>query len=140
MKNALVDLNVIIDFLNRRAGHQDAARIVDACVRRSIAGHVCAHEFTTLAYFLLKEHRSAHLVRQTLHSLLDIFAVLPVNNVVLRTALQLDFNDYEDAVIEACAQTHNMECIVTRNTQDFRHSRIKVFTPSHFLQVLAERR
>ena len=54
MKRILVDLNVILDFLNKRNDHFEAAKIVDLCIEKKIKGYICAHEITTLAYFLIK--------------------------------------------------------------------------------------
>jgi predicted nucleic acid-binding protein len=135
MQNVIVDLNVIIDFVNQREQHQEAARVVDLCVRKTIRGLLCAHEFTTLAYFLLKEHRGQERVHTVLRDLLNIFPVVPVNEGILREALLADFNDYEDAVIEACARKEKATCIITRNTRDFIRSRVPALTPGKFLQA-----
>ena len=44
MKKILVDLNIILDFLNKRNFHLEAAQLVDMCVEKKLAGYMCAHE------------------------------------------------------------------------------------------------
>ena len=57
MKTILVDLNIILDFLNKRHFHQEAAQLINMCVEKKLVGFICAHEVTTLSYFLLKEQK-----------------------------------------------------------------------------------
>ena len=51
MKKVLVDLNIVLDFLNKRNFHKEAARLIDMCMQKELAGFICAHEITTLSYF-----------------------------------------------------------------------------------------
>ena len=55
MKKILIDLNVIIDMINKREHHEAAVAVFDRCVKKHDRGYVCAHEITTLAYFLGKD-------------------------------------------------------------------------------------
>jgi len=57
LKKILVDLNIILDFLNKRNFHLEAAQLVDMCVEKKLSGYMCAHEITTLSYFLFKEQK-----------------------------------------------------------------------------------
>jgi len=34
MKKILIDLNIILDFLNQRHFHQEAAQLIDMCVEK----------------------------------------------------------------------------------------------------------
>lgn len=136
MKKVTVDLNVLLDFLNKREGHQAAAAIVDLCVKNEIKGCICAHEFTTLSYFMTREHGDIQRVRYILTEILDIFSVIPVTEELLRDSLNSPFSDIEDAVIEVSSLKENVEYIITRNMSDFKSSRVKALTPPQFLQLL----
>jgi len=133
MKKITVDLNVLLDFLNKRANHKEAAIIVDLCVKKRIKGYLCAHEFTTLSYFLTK-NRNVQLVKKILTELFDIFSTIPVTETILRDSLNSSITDFEDAVIEVSSMNENVEYIITRNMSDFKSSRIKALTPTEFLQ------
>jgi len=129
MKKILIDLNIILDFLNKRNFHKEAAQLIDMCVEKNLEGYLCAHEITTLSYFLLKEQKDKVKVINTLTALLDIFNVIPIDEAVLRDSLISTISDYEDAVIEVSSMKNNIDYIITRNISDFKLSRIPALTP-----------
>ena len=45
-----------------------------------------------------------------------------------------EFSDFEDCLQDECAQEVFADFIVTRNVDDFKHSRVKAITPEDFLQ------
>ena len=49
MIKILIDLNIILDFLNKRNFHVEAAQLINMCVEKKISGYICAHEVTTLS-------------------------------------------------------------------------------------------
>ena len=135
MIKATIDLNVILDFLNKRENHVQAAKIFDLCSENIIKGYICAHEITTLAYFLMKNHNDSSKVKYVLGELFDLFNTIPVTENILREALNSKINDYEDAVIEISSFKNEMDYIITRNLKDFKHSNIKPLSPSEFLAL-----
>ncbi len=135
MKKATLDLNVLLDFLNKRDSHREAAVIVDLCVRKKLKGYICAHEFTTLAYFLYKEHKEVGKVKHVLTGVLNIFSIIPVHDAILRDSLNSPIGDFEDAVIEVSSMTAKVDYIITRDMSDFKASRLKALTPTEFLQL-----
>lgn len=132
MKKILIDLNIILDFLNKRNFHHEAATLINMCVEKKITGFICAHEITTLSYFLLKEHKDKTKVINTITSLLDIFTVIQIDEIILRNALISPISDYEDAVIEVSSVKNNIDFIISRNISDFKSSRIPTLTPEQF--------
>lgn len=138
MNKVTLDLNILLDFLNKRANHQEAARIVDLCAQGQVHGYVCAHEFTTLSYFLDKEHGDIKRVRYILTELLDIFTTIPVTGEILKDSLNSPIGDFEDAVVEVSSMKEQVDCIVTRDMSDFRPSRVQALTPSQFLESVLD--
>lgn len=132
MKKVIIDLNIILDFLNKRSFHKEAAAILNFCTEKRIAGFICAHEITTLAYFLLKENKSRSKAISTIDSILNILSTIPINESILREALISQVSDYEDAVIEVSAIKNGIDFIITRNLDDFKKSRITALTPEQF--------
>lgn len=135
MKKISVDLNVLLDFLNKRECHLEAAKVIDLCVKKEIKGYLCAHEMTTLAYFLVKEHKDGMKVRQVLTTCMDIFTMLPVDEDILRGALDSPVSDFEDAVIEVSSMKEGVDYIITCNITDFKSSRVKAVLPGDFLRT-----
>jgi len=132
MKKILIDLNIILDFLNKRNFHQEAAQLINMCVEKKLSGYICAHEVTTLSYFLLKEQKDKTKVINTITALLDIFNVIPIDESILRDSLISPIADYEDAVIEVSSMKTNIDYIISRNISDFKLSRIPTYTPEQF--------
>jgi len=133
MKKILIDLNVILDFLNKRNFHEEAATLVDLCAQKKLEGHLCAHEITTLSYFLLKQGTDKTVAANTIAALMNLLDVFPVDKEILRSALLSPVTDFEDAVIEASAMRNGVDYIVTRNLSDFKQSRVPALTPEQFL-------
>ena len=132
MKKILIDLNILLDFLNKRNFHQEAAQLINMCVENKLSGYICAHEVTTLSYFLLKEQKDKTKVINTITALLDIFHVIPIDESILRDSLISPITDYEDAVIEVSSMKANIDYIISRNISDFKSSRIPTYTPEQF--------
>ncbi len=133
MKKVLIDLNIILDFLNKRNFHQEAAQVINMCVEKKLSGFICAHEVTTLSYFLLKEQKNKAKVINTITALLDIFNLISIDESILRDSLISPISDYEDAVVEVSSMKNNIDYIISRNISDFKLSRIPTYTPEQFL-------
>jgi predicted nucleic acid-binding protein len=132
----LLDLNVLLDFLNKRQFHAEAARILNLAGDGVINAFVSAHEITTLAYFLDKEGTPGDDFRQVISLLFELVDVLPVDQESLEKALYSKVTDYEDAVLESVALRAGLEFIVTRNIKDFKKSRVEAVNPSLFLELI----
>lgn len=132
MTKILIDLNIILDFLNKRNFHQQAAQLINLCVEKKLSGYICAHEITTLSYFLFKAGGDKAKVIHAITAILDIFHVIPIDESTLRDSLLSPISDYEDAVIEVSSIKTKIDYIISRNSKDFISSRIPTITPEQF--------
>jgi predicted nucleic acid-binding protein len=135
MKTILLDLNIILDYLNKRDGHEKALEIVIRCCLGKVKGYVCAHEITTLSYFLEKEHKDRGTNIKIISGILKMFEIIEINKTILERALLSNINDYEDAVIVESANEKNVDLIITKNIKDFKNSVKKVLTPEEYLAI-----
>ena len=136
MKNMVIDINVLMDFLFKREGHEKAAEIFTFCTNGTVRGCICAHEITTLYYFLDKSIREKNKIKKTISVIMGWFKVIAIDEEILRQSLYSEIDDYEDAVIEVSAHVNNAEYILTKNIKDFKKSTIKAITPAEFLAIL----
>jgi hypothetical protein len=67
---------------------------------------------------------------------LTAFQVCSADRALLQAALTLPLTDYEDAVQLACALTHQLDAVITRNIEDYRNSPLPVLTPVEMLARL----
>ena len=135
MKTILIDLNIILDYLNKREGHEKALEIIIQCCLKKIKGFICAHEITTLSYFLEKESRDKNKNIKTISGILKMFEIIEINKTILEKALLLNIDDYEDAVIVTSAGEKRINYIITKNIKDFKNSQIKVLLPEEYLAI-----
>jgi hypothetical protein len=112
-------------------------RIFELCIRKDIKGYACAHEITTLCYFLEKAEKDISKVKKAISGIMKRFAIIEVNKEVLNKALVSKIDDFEDAVIEVSANGKNADCILTRNIKDFKKGIIPAKTPEELLQIIS---
>ena len=133
MKTILVDLNIILDYLEDRDGCEKAGELFAKCFHRKLKGYVCAHEITTLSYYLGKTRRNRTENMKIISRILQLFDVIETGKAVLEKAVLSDITDFEDAVIVESAKAKKIDCIVTRNIRDFINSPIPVMPPEEYL-------
>ena len=136
MKNIVIDINIFMDFLFKREGHEKVVEIFKFCIKGIIQGFICAHEITTLYYFLNKAIKDKNKIKKSISGIMRRFKVIEINEEILRQSLYSEIDDYEDAVIEVSANLNNAEYILTKNIKDFRKSIIKAITPEEFIVIL----
>jgi predicted nucleic acid-binding protein len=126
----LFDVNVVLDVLLDRKPFADASSEAWAAVERGDAvGLLSAHAVTTLHYLNAKSVGSRQAMATT-DALLSVFDVAAVDEHVLRSAVALEWNDFEDAVTAAGARRCKCDAIITRNPRDFKGAPVKVLTPA----------
>jgi len=132
----LFDTNVILDvLLDREPFANDAAYLLSKVERSEITGFVCATTITTIHYLATKA-LGANAAFRHINVLLALFVIAPVNRLVLEGAVKSKFNDFEDAVLHESALHAGAKYIVTRNSIDFKKSKLPVFEPREFINSL----
>jgi predicted nucleic acid-binding protein len=130
VKRVLFDVNVILDVLLDRKPFADDSSAAWAIVENGDAeGFLSAHSITTLHYLNAKAV-GVRRATETTEALLTVFEVAPIDEAVLRSAIALEWNDFEDAVVAAGARRAKCDAVITRNPRDFKGAPIKVLTPA----------
>jgi predicted nucleic acid-binding protein len=134
--NILFDINVILDsLLDRKPSGNDATLLINAVEESVINGFLSADSITTL-YYLIQKVKNKQQAKNTIKLLLEIFEISPVNRAVIQEAINLDFNDFEDAVVYQSAFSNNCDGIVTSNTKDYKKSKINIYNPKELLNAI----
>ena len=129
----LIDTNIILDVLCKRpAFYEDSAKIFKLCEVKKISGVISALSIPNIMYILRKE-LDADKTREILDSLMLIFSVADLKADDLKTAADMRFKDYEDAIQSACATRIKANYIVTRNIKDFSESKVTAIKPAELL-------
>lgn len=132
-----MDTNVVIDFLsNRQPFSLDAARLFNMSVEGKIKIYISAVSYNNI-YYILRQSLTNVATIKLLEGLADMTEITDVTGNVIQQSLKTDFKDYEDAIQYYSALTiPNINFIVTRNTKDFKKSRLPILTPTEALVLL----
>ncbi|MBN1981001.1 MAG: PIN domain-containing protein [Chitinivibrionales bacterium] len=135
--NILFDTNIIMDALTERKPFDEAATLLLNEVESStINGFLSAISITTI-YYLIQKTVSKQKATSIIKDLVDLFEIAPVNRSIIGNALQMDFNDFEDAVLYQSAIGVNADGIVTRDLKGFRKNKVSIYSPHELLAALS---
>jgi predicted nucleic acid-binding protein len=129
----VIDNNVVLDaLLERKLFFENSAEVLTACVREH-RGSLTANSLTDIFYALSKSAGAAK-AKQTIRKLMELFEIIPIDEVDCINALELPMNDFEDALIAVCAEKVGADYIVSRDG-DFAKtdSPVQGVSPSEFL-------
>lgn len=90
-------------------------------------------------FYIARKLKGGDTARRIVAKLLIALRVCPVDESVLRSALNSSFTDYEDAVQHHAATASLLDAVITRNTKDYKAATLPVFTPTDFLSQMNER-
>lgn len=129
----LVDLNVVLDVVQKREPHYRASSAVLAeAIRGKVKALLPAHTVTTLHY-IVGRYQGQMKANEAVDWLLAHFGIAATGRAELVRARGLDWPDFEDAVVAAAAESAGCETIVTRNVGDFVGSPVPALTPEEYL-------
>jgi predicted nucleic acid-binding protein len=133
MMKALIDTNVIIDYLDGRAPYADhAEKLFILCEQEKLTGILTASSATDI-YYIMRKITGRAKALESLKLLLSVFEVADVSKHDLLRAMELPITDFEDALMAVCAKRVKATCIVTRNIRDFANSPVPPLLPEDFL-------
>ncbi len=134
MKKIFVDTNIIVDLIaDRRPFSKFAIEIFSKAQDKKLKLYTSSHSIAT-THYLLKNYIEEKELRNVLYNLLDYIQVIPVDLDVIKKGLKSKHKDFEDAIQMLCAYSiEKMDCIVTRNSKDFRDCEIPVLSPDEFV-------
>ena len=140
----LLDTNIIVDVLQKRdPWFEDGEKIFLAVADGLITGCVTVKELADIYYFSRKQFKGLDNVdekaRIVITKLLSLFEVIDSLAIDCKNALTIQNNDYEDAIMIAAAIRVGVDCIVTRNTEQYKNSPVMIFSPDDFLAFISER-
>lgn len=132
----LIDGNIILDVLQKREPHyENSAKIWKMCETDMVAGYVSALTFSNLIYVMRKELDEKK-ISEVYKKLSLIFKFVDLKASDVSAAVDMQWEDFEDAVQAATAKRIHADYIITRNVKDFSKSEVAVFSPTEFLTRL----
>jgi predicted nucleic acid-binding protein len=121
--------------IDRKPFDDAAATIFDWADRNEINVCTSALCFNNVHY-IVRKVLGDQKTRMIIGELLEIIEVLSVTKSDILNAVLSDFNDFEDAIQHSVANSNSsVAYIITRNTKDFKKSKITVLDPDTFVKL-----
>ena len=134
----LLDANVALDVLLQRQPFYISGLKVLGLSKGGIELYISASTVTDLYYITCKHLKDKKTAISLLKNLLNTVEVASVTNNEIRRALDLDWDDFEDAVQYAAGETMLVDYLVTRNISDFSSVAFPVVSPDELLNILVK--
>jgi len=135
MKKVFLDTNIVLDvFLCREEFNSQSVAVWDACASGKADRMVSAMTLNNVHYTcakILNRKQAIGAVRLVL----AVFAIVPLDEKILRLAANNPGNDFEDAIQFYSALEAQASCIVTRDANDFPRGQIPILSPGEFLAL-----
>ena len=133
----LIDTCIIIDALQcREPFFDDAQNILIGNANDEFTGIITAKSVLDIYYIIHRYNHNNDKTKEIILNLLSLLTVCDTTKEDINNAVLSDISDYEDAVIAAAAERIHADAIVTRNSKDFRKSKVRVMEPYELLNEL----
>ncbi len=134
MEKLLVDTNIVIDLLSKRAEFfQEAQELFTLADNKKVELFVSALTFAN-THYLLSKYQKLDDARKTLIKFKVLVNISPLDDKIVELALVSDFNDFEDAIQYHTALENEIDIIITRNKKDFKNSKLPILTAKEYLK------
>ena len=136
----LLDTNVVLDVLLKREPFYAMGKELLHLARYvEIEEYVSASAVTDIYYVAQRTTKEAEVAANLLRQLFFFFVgIVKVSDVVIKNALTLAWDDFEDAVQYSAALSANVDAIITRDQSGYSRAQIPVYTPNAFLMHFQE--
>ena len=137
MKHLFLDTNVLIDFLADRKPYSiEAAKLFNYTFKNKVSLYISAVSYNNI-YYILRHSNTHSSTIKILSELQEWVITLDVTKDIINKSLKSEFKDFEDAIQYNCAKSFKkIDCIVTRDSKDFKSSSLPVFSPLEALVMV----
>ena len=116
----LLDTNIVLDYLGANQGFtEDAEKVFDLASKRNDIKLVSSSAITDIVYVLRRAVKDRDIVRRKYASFRKRISILAVTEQDIDRAFDRDWKDFEDAVQYTVAEANGVDCIITRNKNDW---------------------
>ena len=133
MKRVFLDTNILIDYIQARAGGDNAKQLLMRGRNGEVSLYASFLTFANMAYILNGKVD----VYELFAMLTGFITVLPMDSEQLQSALNQRVKDFEDMLQYQCAKVAGCDIIITGNKRHFTEfSDLPLMTANEFLTEL----
>ena len=132
---AVIDTNVVLDVLQRRADFfDDSYGVLRLVAEGEIDGWFPASCVADVFYLLRRSGLNPAQARTAVSALAQVVPLCDTTAAAVAAGLLLSMSDLEDAILAATADHLGADLILTRDRADFAGSPVPAITPHEFLR------
>jgi len=136
MKKVFIDSDIFMDTILDRKPHSEFSNdLLSRCEQNQIDGFTSSLILANI-YYVMRKISSHHKAIEAIGKIRSLVKVLPCTDKEVGESINAEFSDFEDGLQYFIAINNKIDCVITRNTKDFKKSSISVLTPKEFLQTL----
>ena len=133
MRKIFIDTNILLDVILHRADfYQQASAIWADCESRKVQGYVSAISLNNMHY-IMRKMVAPDVALEYVRLVLNVFSIVPLDESILRLAVDLPQKDFEDAIQTFSAVQIKADCIVTRDKSHFSNHYMPVISPIEYV-------
>ena len=136
---ALLDTNIVYDILCKRP--YDESGLLQMRVMHAFEDAelwVSAKSYTDL-FYLMRQELDSEVAQELLLETLSWLNVCSVDGDDVRSALEMRWRDFEDSLVNVCAEKVKADYIVTRDAKGFRRSKIPYGSATEFMDFVFQK-
>ena len=135
MKKIFVDTNILLDVALRREDFfEQSSSVWSDCESGKVQGFISAISLNNL-YYIVRRRATADVALEYVRLILNVFSVVPLDEGILRLAVDLPQKDFEDAIQIFSALQIKADCLVTRDKTHFSNNYIVIASPVEYLEL-----
>ena len=135
----LIDSNIILDVLLKREQFlEKSSSVVLLSEKKIIDGYVTASAITDIFYITNKTYKDRKKTMDLLKELLKTINIAAVTGQEIYRAIDLDWNDFEDAVQYTTGEHIQADYIISRDITGYMNTAIPVIQPVDFLAIMEQ--
>ncbi|MCR4995085.1 MAG: PIN domain-containing protein [Bacteroidales bacterium] len=136
MKRFFLDTNILIDYIDNRAGADDAEQIFACGFSGEALLYASSLAFANMAYII--KGRSQEEKYDALRQMAAVVDILDLGKQEVMAAIAQPVKDFEDMLQYQCAKAANCDYIVTNDRRHYDFSDIPHLTSAAFVEQLDE--
>ena len=132
----LLDTNILIDYFGRRDPYyQDTVKLLVMQAVKDVELWSSSKSYTNVFYALRRAVPALPLQRAFAESF-ERIKPCSIDQDLLSIAAKREWNDFEDALVAACAERVQADFLITRDKTGFAKSKVPALSPQEFLDMI----
>lgn len=136
MKRIFLDTNILIDYIDNRAGADHAEQIFACGFSGEVLLYASSLTFANMAYII--KGKTLEEKYDALRLMAGIVEILPLGKQEVVSAISQPVKDFEDMLQYQCAKAAGCNYIVTNDRRHYEFSDIPHFSSATFVEQLEE--